>query len=613
MKRALSILLAALLVLCALPAAAEEGLLKAGRYESEAENGFMYLDDKGVGILLLYAENNPRPYGVTWTADALTVERTEVPFAMTDDVLSFTYEGQDLVLRYEGPSASYPLGDQGGTEFAGNYVAADGKKLSLTADGQGVYTDEAGEKPVFWGSFRFYFVGAENQTDGTGYLFFDSFLTNLDFIDGAAVLRMETGEEISFRPEAVTTVVSAAQGLSLTLPEGGWTVAETDGGVRVYRRNNLIQYTFLSMPLEKEPTAATLDAYADHVWADCLMNVGVAYDAADVVRGNRDVNGVAGRTLATEWNRDNDALLLGQSVLWYTNGRLYVALCVSGPAAQDEAMALLDGMLQSFRPLEEDTADPDNPLPVDREVFEGIRNLAPAPAVTEQVFYGYEMSSHGVTIDVLSYLLEQNMDPKSIHLILRSDGTGHLQLMDEDNGGEITWTAESIIAGEDSVPYTWKGDHLIFSIGDESIEFAPAAEIEAMLAAMEAPQGEPPADTPDTQEPSDQPQSSGSEGTAAFTASDLIGSWTLTKTRFMGTEIPTDEKSVTLSLVLNEGGVAVQLLDGAPSELEWTIREDGKVSVTEAGAEKYVLTYENGMLVAGTVAEGLEMIFERDA
>ncbi|MBQ6147036.1 MAG: hypothetical protein IJI82_08390, partial [Clostridia bacterium] len=106
---------------------------------------------------------------------------------------------------------------------------------------------------------------------------------------------------------------------------------------------------------------------------------------------------------------------------------------------------------------------------------------------------------------------------------------------------------------------------------------------------------------------------SGSEGTAAFTASDLIGSWTLTKTRFMGTEIPTDEKSVTLSLVLNEGGVAVQLLDGAPSELEWTIREDGKVSVTEAGAEKYVLTYENGMLVAGTVAEGLEMIFERDA
>ena len=622
MKRALSILLAAVLVLCALPAVAEEGQLKAGRYECEAENGFMYLDDKGVGILLLYAEDNPRPYGVTWTADTLTIERTEIPFAVTDDVLSFTYDGQALALRYEGPSASCPLGDQGGTEFAGNYVAADGKKLSLTADGQGVYTDEAGETPVFWGSFRFYFAGAENQTDGTGYLFFDSFLTNLDFIDGAAVLRMETGEEIPFRPEAVTTVVSAAHGLSLTLPEGGWTVAETDGGVRVYRRNNMIQYTFLSIPLEKEPTAATLDAYADHIWADCLMNVSVAYDAGDVVRGNCDVNGAAGRTLTTEWSRDTGALLKGHSALWYTNSRLYVALCVFDQAAQDEAMALLDGMLQSFRPVEEETADLDNPLPVDREVFEGIRNLAPAPAATEQVFYGYEMSSHGVTIDVLSYLLEQNMDPKSIHLILRSDGTGHLQMMDEDSGGEITWTAESIISGEDSIPYTWKGDHLIFSIGDESIEFAPAAEIEAMLAAMETPQGEPPADIPDTPatpEPSDQPQpseapqTSGSEGTAALSASDLIGSWTLTKTRFMGTEIPTDEKSVTLSLVFNEGGVAVELVDGSPTELEWTIREDGKVSVTEAGVEKYVLTFENGALIAGTVAEGLEMIFERDA
>lgn len=626
MKRALSILLAALLVLCALPAVAEEGPLKAGRYACETDNGFMYLDKEGVGILILLHDGYLYPNGVTWTADTLTIERTEIPFAVTDDVLSFTFEGKALALRYEGPSEAYPMGDQG-TQFAGDYAAEDGKRLSLTADGRGVYTDEAGEKPVFWGSFRFYYIGVEGQTDGAGYLFFDSFLTNLNFRDGAAVLRMETGEEIPFQPVEKMTLVSAAYDFSLTLPEGGWTVEETDGGVLISRQKGFIQYTFLSLPLDKAPSAATLDLYADHLWTDCLMNVGVAYDPADVVRGDQEVNGVMGRTLATGWNGETGVALKGNSVLWYWNNRLYVVLCASAENEEAEALALMDEMLRSLRTAGEGALARGNQLPVDREVFEGIRTLSPVPAVTEQVYYGYRMSSDGQTVDVIPYMIELELDPRAFCLVLRSDGTGRLQLMDPDNSGELTWTAETITAEGYTIPYTREGDHILFTIESESIEFAPAAEVEAMIASLTAPETTEPAEpaqpaettetteTPETTETSETPEATetGTEpaGPAAPTAADVLGSWTLTKTRLMGTEIPADQKSALLSLVFNEDGTVIELVDGAPTELEWSLTEDGKVLVTEAGVERYVLTYDGTALLA-IAAEGVEMVFERD-
>ena len=91
MKRALSILLAALLVMCALPAVAEEEGLLEGRYTSETDKEFMYLSPEGTGVLMMLQDDMLHPYGVAWTGDSLMIERAEISFTMEDDVLSFSY------------------------------------------------------------------------------------------------------------------------------------------------------------------------------------------------------------------------------------------------------------------------------------------------------------------------------------------------------------------------------------------------------------------------------------------------------------------------------------------------------------------------------------------
>ena len=201
------------------------------------------------------------------------------------------------------------------------------------------------------------------------------------------------------------------------------------------------------------------------------------------------------------------------------------------------------------------------------------------------------------------------------------------------------------MAGDDVVPYTRSGDHILFSLEGEVIEFAPAAEIEAILAALaepdtapdaepgDAPGDEPndepndePGDAPNDEpgdepndEPGDVPNDEPAPGTdvteepPAITEDVLMGSWTLTHTRFMGADVPVDQKSTTLSLVFNEDGSVVELVDGSPNELEWVIREDGKVVVMEADVEKYVLTFDGTALIAETGIEGVENIFEKDA
>ena len=595
MKRALSILLVALLVLFALPAAADdEAGLKTGLYTSDAGTGLMYLFEQGVGVLVYPVDGQFYFNGVVWTEDSLEIERTNVPFALTEDVLSFTYEEVAMALRYKDASDAYALGDRNGTAFAGTYSSEDGKKLALTADGRGVFTTAADESQVFWGSFMAFAQGMEGQTEGSCYILFDSYLGELVFENGTVVVHTEAEGNVTLHPDqvenpAMMTVVSPAFDLCIDLPTDRWIVKETENGLMVYRTKDLIQYTFLSLVLGKAPDLATLDVYTDHVWKDSLMGAGVAYDAGETIRDDIAIGQTIGRTAATEWTRDG-AEYMGDSVLWYANGRLYAALCVSTQDTRDEALALLKEVLVSFRTAAEAENDWENQLPVDKESLGNIEELPSAPAapVEEQVYYGYRATRDGEAYDLLAYMSSMGMDPRSICLILRADGTGSFQIVDEQPVA-FTWTDKAFSAQGMTIPYTRQGDHILFAMGKETIEFAPASEVDVLLG-----------------------DTSAEKGSVVPTAEVLVGSWTLTKTKILGTEVPADQKNTTLSLVFNENGSAIELVDGTPNELEWTIREDGKVSLTEAGNEKYVLTYDGTVLTVDAGTNSVEMIFEKD-
>ena len=296
------------------------------------------------------------------------------------------------------------------------------------------------------------------------------------------------------------TLVSSAFGFTVTLPADNWTVADTENGLLVSRETDGVQYTFLSLPLEGEPTAATLDVYADHIWTDSLMNAGVAYDPEDTERTDLAVGEIAGRRLATEWTQD-EQLLKGDSALWYADGRLFVALCVSNEETREGALALLDGAIATLRPMEEEEEPVVNQLPVDREVFESIADLPEAEAPAEET-------------------KEEPVEP----------------------------------------------------VAEEKTEAEASAD------------------------------------------GSLVGSWTLTKAVTMGVETPADAMDTSRSLVLNEDGTAVLLTDGAPVTLEWTLLEGGKVSLTEAGVEQYVLTFDGTALILSAGLEGgMDLVFEKDA
>ena len=609
MKRALSILLAALLLLVAVPTVAEESTLKAGLYVSDAGTEYMYLNEEGVGVLN-YKSDQYYANGVVWAETSLEIEREAVPYALADGVLSFTYDGIDMALRYSGVWDAFALGDQGDMAFAGEYVAENGKKLTLAADGHGTFDG----KPIFWGSLMPYWKDVASESDC--FILFGSYLSGMFFVDGTATVDTEAQEQIVFAPvaapkgtdvdapmdapvdapvdvlePAMMTVISPAFDISLSLPTDRWTVTETEAGLLIAQERNLIQYTFLSIALEKEPNAATLDAYADLVWTDALMGAGVAYDAAETVRDDHAVGEAAGRTAATEWIQDG-ATLLGDAVLWYANGRLYVALCASNEVSRPEALAILSEALLTVRTAEEATQNLSVRLPVEKEVYDLIRELPPVASVTEKVYYGYRVTSDGQTYDLVPILALMGMDPTSFSLTLRSDGTGRAVLMEESEAMEFTWTEEAFIVNEESIPYTREGDHILLTMEGDSIEFAPAAEVEAALAALNT--------------------SEANDDSIVPTVEDLVGSWTFTKARVMGLEVSAADAGTEMSLVLNEDGSVIILTDGSPVEYEWTIREDGKVALNLADAEEYLLSFNGKELKLSVGVEGMEMIFEKE-
>ena len=607
MKRALSILLAALLLLAAVPTVAEEDALKAGLYVSEAGTEFMYLNEEGVGVLN-YKTDQYYANGVVWTETSLEIEREAVPYAVADGVLSFTYNDVAMALRYSGTWDAFALGDQG-TAYAGEYAAENGKKMTLTADGHGTFDG----KPIFWGSLMPYWKDVASESDC--FILFGSYLSGMFFADGTATVDTEAQEQIVFAPVAAPkgtdvdvpvdapvdapvdvpdpakmTVISPAFDLSLSLPTDRWTVRETEAGLLVALEKGPIQYTFLSIALEKEPNPATLDAYADLVWKDALMGAGVAYDPAETVRSDHAVGEAAGRTAATEWTQDG-AVLLGDAILWYANGRLYVALCASNEVSRPEALAVLDEALLTVRTAEEGAQALTVRLPLDQEVFDQVRALPPVVPVSEKVYYGYKITSEGHTYDLVPLLVIMGMDPKSFSLTLRSDGTGRALLMDESDAMEFNWTEEAFLVDGEEIPYTREGDHVLITMEGESIEFAPAAEVEAALAELN-----------NAEQKND---------SVIPTPEELIGTWTFTKARIMGMEVSAADAGTEMSLVLNEDGSVIVLTDGSPVEYEWTIREDGKVAMNLADAEEFLLSYNGTELKLNVGVEGMEMIFEK--
>ena len=107
-----------------------------------------------------------------------------------------------------------------------------------------------------------------------------------------------------------------------------------------------------------------------------------------------------------------------------------------------------------------------------------------AADITEPtLYYCYAMIVAGEGLNARG-LWERQMDPRAYSLLLRADGTGSLRLGDEEGTFDIRWTEDTItVVDIDTLPYTWQGSHILLTIkGVTTIEFAPAAEVEALLA-----------------------------------------------------------------------------------------------------------------------------------
>ena len=128
---------------------------------------------------------------------------------------------------------------------------------------------------------------------------------------------------------------------------------------------------------------------------------------------------------------------------------------------------------------------------------------AEAAALTEELYYALTMTGSDGTEMNMVELSSFGVDPKDFYLILRSDGTGELNL-DADEPLLITWTDAELIMDGVGVAYTREGDHITVGVDGESITFAPAAEVIALLAAAEPEPTAAPTEAP-TPEPTPEP------------------------------------------------------------------------------------------------------------
>ena len=87
MKRTVSILLVALLLLVAVPTFAEgEAALQPGLYASDGGTELLYLDAKGGGVLNFTVDGQYYANGVTWGEGSLEIERAKTPYTLQGDL-----------------------------------------------------------------------------------------------------------------------------------------------------------------------------------------------------------------------------------------------------------------------------------------------------------------------------------------------------------------------------------------------------------------------------------------------------------------------------------------------------------------------------------------------
>lgn len=251
------------------------------------------------------------------------------------------------------------------------------------------------------------------------------------------------------------------------------------------------------------------------------------------------------------------------------------------PSAYDPATGIItvtapDGGLVSF--VERVTADP---LP-------DIRALAANPE-EDRTYYGYSRTKDGQTID----LLETLPDPRDVYLTMEPDGTGYIQFLSEETGGDITWTETELIAEGEGVPYTREGDHIIITINKSTtLELAPEGEVEALMAMKGIEIAEP------------------TEG-VDIDAEAVVGQWKLAKATAMGQELTIEQieaQGLDLAFRFNADGSAVMINKGEETDgLNWAT-EGGELTLSMYGYDLFTFTYDGEYLI---LSMGGDLYFEK--
>ncbi len=348
MKRTLSFLLAALLLLVAVPgyAESETGSLRDGHYTANGADLYLYADGNG-----LFTEKNGAKVensGVRWAADSMTVNDGAVPFTVSGGTLSFTFEGRSYRLTYIGYGKMPRLG---GIGYAGRYEGPQNVTVVLSPNGHALIGSEGTYYAAAWGLLDAFGMEAKGWN---AFLLWDSLFMDILLTPGGFDLypnadAPESFARTSIHDEEITAIDSDRFALHLEAPGQGWTVTETDDGV-VFSLEDSVAFHISSTPSTDAYAPEALDylnaAFALTVYkaAYDIDSEDLSTDAADYTAAGRD-----GRILRTSAVKDGTTIH-ADVCTWTANGRLYRMWMLAKDyywGAQDT----WDALMLSFAPI----------------------------------------------------------------------------------------------------------------------------------------------------------------------------------------------------------------------------------------------------------------------